>query len=43
MNFVPLDPYRVENLQLALFKATEIIRALKGMKIFGTGFPALHR
>lgn len=41
MDFKPVGKYYVGSINLALFKANQILSKLKGIKVFGTGFPTL--
>ncbi len=43
MDFKPVGKYYVGNINLALFKTNQVLHKLKGMKVFGTGFPSLAR
>lgn len=43
LNFKPVGSYFVGNINLALFKANQVLHKLKGTKVFGTGFPSLAR
>jgi hypothetical protein len=39
MIFEQVNQFRVTNLQLAYFKASQVLDQLRGTKLFGTGFP----
>ena len=43
MSFEPVGDFHVSNINLAMFKANQILHKLKGVKVFGTGFPSLPR
>ena len=43
LTFKPVGQYYVGNINLALFKVNEILKKLRGTKVFGTGFPTLAR
>jgi hypothetical protein len=41
MKFKPVGQFYVGDVDLAMFKANEVIKNLKGTKVFGTGFPII--
>lgn len=43
MEFRPVGSYFVTNINLALFKAHEVMKKMVGSKVFGTGFPSLAK
>ncbi len=43
LEFRPVGNYYVTNINLALFKAHEVMRKMVGSKVFGTGFPSLPK
>lgn len=43
MEFRPVNGYFVQNINLALFKTNEVLRKLRGVKVFGSGFHSLPR
>lgn len=43
MEFKPAGQFYVTNINLALFKANQVLQKLRGLHVFGTGFPSLAR
>lgn len=41
MEFKPVGDFYVTNLNLALFKANEVLDRLKKNRVFGTGYPLI--
>lgn len=43
LSFKPVNNFIVTNMNLALFKATQILKKNLNWRVFGSGFPSLAR
>jgi len=43
LEFIPVNNYFVNNMNLALFKFNEVMKKMKNQKVFGTGYPSIPR
>ena len=43
LSFEPVDKYVVKNIELAEFKATQVLKKVENSNVFGTGFPSPTR
>lgn len=43
LSFTPVNNFIVTNMNLALFKASQVLKKNIGSSVFGTGFPSLSR
>jgi hypothetical protein len=43
LSFTPVNGFFVTNMNLALFKATEVLKKNLNWRVFGSGFPSLPR
>jgi hypothetical protein len=43
LSFTPVNGFIVTNMNLALFKATEVLKKNLNWRVFGSGFPSLPR
>jgi hypothetical protein len=43
LSFTPVNAFIVTNMNLALFKASQVLKKNLNWKVFGSGFPSLPR